>query len=228
MRVELFDFDLPEDRIALRPASPREAARLMVVRPGGEPLLEDRLVRDLPRLLRPGDALVLNDTKVIPARLFGIRVREDASARIEIMLHKREGAERWRAFARPAKKLAVGDRIRFGEPAESAACELVRLDAEVEERGESGEVVLRFSFAGAFLDEAIERFGEMPLPPYIAGRRAPDARDRVDYQTLYAREEGAVAAPTAGLHFTDELLRRLDERGIGRVFVTLHVGPGTF
>ena len=133
MRVELFDFDLPEDRIALRPASPREAARLLVVRPGGEPLLEDRLVRDLPGLLRPGDALVLNDTKVIPARLFGIRVREDASARIEVMLHKREGAERWRAFARPAKKLAVGDRIRFGEAAESTACELVRLDGEVEE-----------------------------------------------------------------------------------------------
>jgi S-adenosylmethionine:tRNA ribosyltransferase-isomerase len=198
------------------------------VRPGGEPLLDDRLVRDLPALLRPGDALVLNDTKVIPARLFGIRVREDASARIEIMLHKREGAERWRAFARPAKKLAVGDRIRFGEAAESTACELVRLDGEVEEKGEAGEVVLRFSFAGAYLDEAIARLGEMPLPPYIAGKRPADERDGADYQTVYAREEGAVAAPTAGLHFTDNLLASLEARGISRHFVTLHVGAGTF
>src|SRR5215212_814988 len=228
MRVDLFDFDLPEERIALRPAAPRDAARMLVVRPGDKPELDDRTIRDLPELLCPGDALVLNDTKVIPARLWGVRTRGEATARVEIMLHKREGAERWRAFARPAKRLAVGDRLRFGEPAESAACELVRLDAEVEERGESGEVVLRFSFAGAFLDEAIERFGEMPLPPYIAGRRAPDERDRADYQTLYARAEGAVAAPTAGLHFTDALLRRLEERGIDRVFVTLHVGPGTF
>ncbi|MFL5234851.1 MAG: S-adenosylmethionine:tRNA ribosyltransferase-isomerase, partial [Microvirga sp.] len=228
MRVDLFDFDLPEERIALRPAAPRDSARLLAVRPDGEPRLADRSVRDLPDLLRAGDVVVFNDTKVIPARLHGLRARGDATARVEVLLHKRVGAERWRAFARPAKRLAVGDRIRFGEPAESAACELVRLDAEVEERGESGEVVLRFSFAGAFLDEAIERFGEMPLPPYIAGRRAPDERDRADYQTLYARAEGAVAAPTAGLHFTDALLRRVDERGIGRVFVTLHVGPGTF
>jgi len=228
MRVDLFDFDLPEERIALRPAAPRDSARLLAVRPDGEPRLEDRSVRDLPDLLRAGDVLVFNDTKVIPARLHGLRARGESTARVEVLLHKRVGAERWRAFARPAKRLGVGDRIRFGEPAESAACELVRLDAEVEEKGESGEVVLRFSFAGAFLDEAIERFGEMPLPPYIAGRRAPDARDRADYQTLYARAEGAVAAPTAGLHFTDALLRRLDERGIGRVFVTLHVGPGTF
>jgi S-adenosylmethionine:tRNA ribosyltransferase-isomerase len=165
---------------------------------------------------------------VIPARLHGLRARGDSTARVEVLLHKRVGAERWRAFARPAKRLAVGDRIRFGEPAESAACELVRLDAEVEAKGEGGEIALRFSFGGAYLDEAIERFGEIPLPPYIAGRRAPDERDRADYQTLYARQEGAVAAPTAGLHFTDALLRRVDERGIGRVFVTLHVGPGTF
>ena len=179
MRVDLFDFDLPEERIALRPAAPRDSARLLAVRPDGEPRLEDRSVRDLPDLLRAGDVLVFNDTKVIPARLHGLRARGEATARVEVLLHKRVGAERWRAFARPAKRLAVGDRIRFGEPAESAACELVRLDAEVEEKGESGEVVLRFSFAGAFLDEAIERFGEMPLPPYIAGRRAPDdARPR--------------------------------------------------
>jgi S-adenosylmethionine:tRNA ribosyltransferase-isomerase len=228
MRVELFDFDLPEGRIALRPASPRDAARLLVVRPGAEPRLEDRVVRDLPDLLRPGDALVVNDTRVIPARLFGIRVRGDAAARIEIMLHKREGADLWRAFARPAKKLAVGDRIRFGEASESTACELVRLDADVEGKGDAGEVTLRFSFAGGYLDEAIARLGEMPLPPYIAGKRAADERDTADYQTVYAREEGAVAAPTAGLHFTDELFRALEERGVSRHFVTLHVGAGTF
>jgi S-adenosylmethionine:tRNA ribosyltransferase-isomerase len=228
MRVDLFDFELPEDRIALRPVSPRDSARLLVVRPNEQPPLEDRVVRDLPELLRAGDVLVLNDTKVIPARLHGLRARGEATARVEVLLHRREGAERWRAFARPAKRLVVGDRIRFGEPSESAACELVRLDADVEEKGEGGEVLLRFSFAGAFLDEAVERFGETPLPPYIAGKRAADERDRADYQTLYAREEGAVAAPTAGLHFTDDLFRRLDERGIGRAFVTLHVGPGTF
>jgi S-adenosylmethionine:tRNA ribosyltransferase-isomerase len=226
MRVDRFDFDLPEDRIALRPAEPRDSARLLVVRTGGR--LEDRIVRDLPDLLRPGDAIVLNDTRVIPSRLFGVRVRDEAAARVEIMLHKREGTERWRAFARPAKKLQVGDRIRFGEASESTACELVRLDAEVEAKGEGGEVTLRFGFAGPFLDEAIARLGELPLPPYIAGKRPADERDLSDYQTVYAREEGAVAAPTAGLHFTDDLFRRLEERGISRHFVTLHVGAGTF
>jgi S-adenosylmethionine:tRNA ribosyltransferase-isomerase len=226
MRVDLFDFDLPEDRIALRPAEPRDAARMLVVRPGQG--FEDRIVRDLPDLLRPGDVLVLNDTKVIPSRLYGLRVREDTAARVEIMLHKREGSDRWRAFARPAKKLSPGDRIRFGEASESTVCELVRLDAEVEEKGEGGEVTLRFAFAGPILDEAIARLGELPLPPYIAGKRATDLKDRQDYQTVYAREEGAVAAPTAGLHFTDDLFRRLDERGMACRFVTLHVGAGTF
>ncbi|MDQ4134627.1 MAG: tRNA preQ1(34) S-adenosylmethionine ribosyltransferase-isomerase QueA, partial [Pseudomonadota bacterium] len=226
MRVDLFDFDLPEDRIALRPAEPRDAARMLVVRPGAEP--EDRTVRDLPDLLSAGDVLVLNDTKVIPSRLHGLRVRDETAARVEIMLHKREGTDCWRAFARPAKKLAVGDRIRFGEDSESTACELVRLDAEVEDKGEGGEVTLRFSFAGPFLDEAIARFGELPLPPYIAGKRETDERDARDYQTVYAREEGAVAAPTAGLHFTQGLFRRLEERGIALHTVTLHVGAGTF
>lgn len=226
MRVDLFDFELPEDRIALRPAEPRDGARMLVVRPGAG--FEDRTVRDLPDLLEPGDALVLNDTRVIPSRLYGLRVRDDGAARVEIMLHKREGGDRWRAFARPAKKLQIGDRIRFGEASESTACELVRLDAEVEAKGEGGDVTLQFSFAGPFLDEAVARLGELPLPPYIAGKRATDERDRRDYQTVYAREEGAVAAPTAGLHFTEELFRRLDERGIARHFVTLHVGAGTF
>jgi len=229
MRVDLFDFDLTEDRIALRPVEPRDAARMLVVRPDG---LDDRVVRDLPDLLRPGDVLVLNDTKVLPARLFGLRTRSGApgegTARIEIMLHKREGPERWRAFARPAKRLAPGDRIRFGEASESVACELARLDAEVEEKGEGGEVLLGFAFAGPILDEMVARLGEMPLPPYIAGKRPADARDLSDYQTVYAREEGAVAAPTAGLHFTPDLFARLEARGIGRAFVTLHVGAGTF
>jgi S-adenosylmethionine:tRNA ribosyltransferase-isomerase len=228
MRVDLFDFDLPEERIALRPATPRDAARLLVVSPGGNPPLSDHVMRDLPDLLRPGDALVLNDTRVIPARLFGLRARGEATARVEIMLHKREGADRWRAFARPAKRLAVGDRIRFGEDSESMACLLASLDAEVEEKGEGGEVVLRFAFTGPALDEAIARLGETPLPPYIAGKRAADDRDRADYQTVYAREPGAVAAPTAGLHFTDDLFARLAARGVSRHFVTLHVGAGTF
>ena len=228
MRVDLFDFDLPEERIALRPAAPRDSARLLAVRPDGEPRLEDRCVRDLPDLLRPGDVLVFNDTKVIPARLHGLRARGEATARVEVLLHKREGAERWRAFARPAKRLAVGDRIRFGEPAESTACELVRLDAEVEEKGESGEVVLRFSFAGAFLDEAIERFGEMPLPPYIAGRRAPtSATAPITRRSTPATRARSRRRPPGCISPTT-LLRRVDERGIGRVFVTLHVGPGTF
>ncbi|HEY8565355.1 MAG TPA: tRNA preQ1(34) S-adenosylmethionine ribosyltransferase-isomerase QueA [Beijerinckiaceae bacterium] len=226
MRVDLFDFDLPEDRIALRPASPRDAARLLVVRPGQG--LEDRIVRELPELLAPGDALVVNDTRVIPSRLYGLRVRGEIAARVEIMLHKREGADSWRAFARPAKKLTLGDRIRFGEASESAACELARLDAEVVAKEEGGEVTLRFAFAGPALDEAIARLGELPLPPYIAAKRPTDARDAVDYQTAYAREEGAVAAPTAGLHFTPELLARCEASGIGLHRVTLHVGAGTF
>jgi len=226
MRVDLFDFELPEQSIALRPVEPRDAARMLIVRP--ESSFEDRVVRDLPDLLQPGDVLVLNDTKVIPSRLYGVRVREGTAARVEIMLHKREGADRWRAFARPAKKLNVGDRIRFGEASESTACELVRLDAEVIEKGEGGDVALRFSFSGPYLDEAIARLGELPLPPYIAGKRPTDEKDRTDYQTVYAKDEGAVAAPTAGLHFTPELFRRLEERGIACHFVTLHVGAGTF
>jgi S-adenosylmethionine:tRNA ribosyltransferase-isomerase len=226
MRVAEFDFELPEDRIALRPSSPRDSARMLLVPPAGS--LEDRVVRELPDLLRPGDAIVLNDTKVIRARLFGLRARGETTARVEIMLHTREGADCWRAFARPAKRLEPGDRIRFGEDSESMACLLGSLDAEVEAKGEGGDVTLRFAFTGPALDEAIARLGETPLPPYIAGKRAADAQDEADYQTVYAREEGAVAAPTAGLHFTDELFRRLAERGIERHLVTLHVGAGTF
>lgn len=223
MRVDLFDFDLPPDRIALRPAEPRDAARMLVAPPTGP--FDQRRVRDLPDLLAPGDLLVLNDTKVIPSRLLGVRERLGVTARVEIMLHKREGADRWRAFARPARKLGIGERVRFGEGGPAGSAEL---EAVVEAKGEGGDVLLRFRASGPGLDEAIARIGELPLPPYIAGRRPTDAQDAVDYQTIYARDEGAVAAPTAGLHFTQDLFRRLDERGIERQFVTLHVGAGTF
>lgn len=228
MLVSLFDFELPEERIALRPAEPRDSARLLVVTPEAEPLLADRVVRDLPDLLGPHDVVVVNDTRVIPARLSGIRVRGDAVARIEATLHKREGEDRWRAFVRPAKKLRVGERIRFGEASESMACLLAALDADVVEKGDDGEVLLAFSFSGPALDEAIVRIGHMPLPPYIASKRPEDAQDETDYQTLFADKPGAVAAPTAGLHFTPDLVRRIEATGASFAKVTLHVGAGTF
>jgi S-adenosylmethionine:tRNA ribosyltransferase-isomerase len=225
MRTDLFDFDLPPERIALRPVSPRDAARLLVVRPGGAPELEDRGVGDLADLLRPGDALVVNDTKVIHARLKGRRLGRGEPA-IEATLHRRLDGSRWRAFVRPAKRLAPGDIIRFGE--EGKVCFLGELDATVEEKRDGGEVTLAFAFDGAVLDQAIEERGEMPLPPYIASKRRVDARDNADYQTLFAREEGSVAAPTASLHFTEGMLARLRERGVSLHVVTLHVGAGTF
>jgi S-adenosylmethionine:tRNA ribosyltransferase-isomerase len=223
MRTELFDFELPPDRIALRPVSPRDAARLLVVRPGQA--FEDCLVRDLPDVLRPGDRLVLNDTKVIPARLNG-RLLKGAEPRIEATLHRRIDGSRWRAFLKPARKAAAGDLIRFGD--EGKVCFLGQLDATVEQKGEGGEAVLAFAFHGPVLDEAIAERGDMPLPPYIAARRPPDQQDRSDYQTVFARDEGSVAAPTAALHFTDALLAELKNRGIDLTFVTLHVGAGTF
>lgn len=226
MDVSLFDFDLPEELIALRPAVPRDAARLLVVRPGGSPELEDRVVSDLPDLLRAGDAMVVNATRVIPARLRGRRLRGEASAKVEIMLHQRLDGARWKAFARPAKKLAAGDRVEIGEG--GGACLLGRLDATVEARGGEGEVTLRFDLAGPDLDAAIAAAGELPLPPYIAGKRATDGRDAQDYQTMFAREPGAVAAPTAGLHFTPALSEALAARGVGRYETVLHVGAGTF
>ena len=220
-----FDFDLPEDRIALRPVSPRDSARMLVVRSGGG--LEDRSVADLPDLLAPGDCLVFNDTRVIPARLFGTRERDGLTVRLEATLHKRLGPSRWSAFMRPGKRLRVGDRVRFGQ-AGDAACAGAGLDATIEAKHDGGEVALLFDLTGPALDEAVRNLGLMPLPPYIAAKRAEDERDRGDYQTVYAREDGSVAAPTAGLHFTPGLLERLDARGIGRRFVTLHVGAGTF
>ena len=219
MRVDLFDFTLPPERIALRPAVPREAARLLEVGPGAA--LADRLVADLPKLFRPGDVFVVNDTRVIPARLDGQRERDGVPARIEATLHKREGADLWRAFVRPAKKLRVGETVNFGE-------DDARLDAICVEHAGEGEVVLQFRTSGDDLDAAIDRHGVMPLPPYIAGKRSVDAQDRADYQTLFAARPGAVAAPTASLHFTPALVAAIEERGTRILRVTLHVGAGTF
>jgi S-adenosylmethionine:tRNA ribosyltransferase-isomerase len=225
MRTDLFDFELPPGRIALRPATPRDAARLFVVRPEGT--FEDRSVRDLPRLLAPGDQVVVNDTKVIPATLHGRRIgRAGTEPAIEATLHKRLDGSRWRAFVKPARKLEPGDVVRFGE--EGKVCFLGQLDASVEGKGDGGEVTLSFAFHGPVLDQAIEERGDMPLPPYIASRRPADERDRSDYQTLFAQHEGSVAAPTAGLHFTDELVAALAADSIGLHKVTLHVGAGTF
>ncbi|MBY6240184.1 tRNA preQ1(34) S-adenosylmethionine ribosyltransferase-isomerase QueA [Methylosinus sp. Sm6] len=216
MRVDLFDFELPQEAIALRPVSPRDSARLLVVPPEGD--FSDRTVLDLPRLLAPGDALVVNDTRVIHARLSGFRTRGESQACIEATLIERVGADRWRALVRPAKKLAVGESVRFDDA----------LEARVVDKGEAGEILFAFPLAGAALDAAIEASGVMPLPPYIAGKRAADARDEADYQTLFAARAGAVAAPTAGLHFTARLLDALRERDVALHRVTLHVGAGTF
>lgn len=227
MRVDLFDFHLPEENIALRPAEPRDSARLLVVRPQAAPVLDDRTVSDLPHFLRPGDAMVFNDTRVIPAQLEGVRLREGAERTpVSCTLHMRVGANRWKAFARPGKRIKAGDRIEFGDG--RGDCFLGTLWATVAEKGEAGEIELTFDFSGPDLDQAIATVGHVPLPPYIAAKRREDERDRADYQTIYAREEGAVAAPTAGLHFTPRLFDALDAAGIERHFVTLHVGAGTF
>lgn len=227
MQTSLFDFDLPADRIALRPAVPRDAARLLVVRPGGAPELEDRKIGELPDLLRAGDCLVVNDSKVIAARLKGRRIGRGATEpTIEATLHKRLDGSTWRAFILGVKKVQVGDRLRFGD--EGQVCFLGELDAQVSHKDEGGEVTLSFSFHGPVLDQAIAERGAMPLPPYIAARRAPDAQDKADYQTLFAAYDGSVAAPTAGLHFTPAMVERLTARGIALHKVTLHVGAGTF
>ncbi len=210
MKTADFDFRLPPELIAQAPARPRDSARLLVV---GDSGLEDRTVRDLPSLLRAGDLMVFNDTRVIPAQLDGRR----GAARIRVNLHRRAADDEWVAFARPAKKLAPGDRIDFGGA----------LSAQVVAR-EAGEVRLRFSLSGAALAAAIAAVGHMPLPPYIHRKAGPRAQDREDYQTMFARREGAVAAPTAGLHFTPGLMQALAARGIGRATLTLHVGAGTF
>ncbi len=219
MDVAQFSFELPEALIALRPAVPRDAARLLVVHKDGR--LEHAHMRDLPQFLKHGDRLVVNDTKVIPARLHGRRLPRAGvghGAKIEVTLHRRLEADSFAAFVKGARKLAEGDRVALGQT----------LEAVVTKKGEGGQADLRFSVAGAVLDAAIARQGEMPLPPYIAGKRRTDVQDDADYQTIFAREPGSVAAPTAGLHFTPELLASLEEHGIAREAVTLHVGAGTF
>ena len=210
MRVDRFDFELPPERIALRPASPRDSARLLLV--AGE-RLEDRTVADLPQLLRAGDVLVFNDTRVIPAQLEGRR----GEARIGATLHKREGPRAWRAFVRNAKRVRDGDRIDFGSGVAAVAGE----------RGADGSILLSFE-GDEPVELLLERAGTMPLPPYIAGKRTPDERDSEDYQTMFAREKGAVAAPTAALHFTPRLMEALAAAGIAHETLTLHVGAGTF
>lgn len=226
MRVDDFDFHLPEDLIALRPAIPRDASRLLVVDPSSEPRIADRMIADLPDLLSPGDALVFNDTRVIPAELQGTRERDGAVAHVSATLIGRLDGHRWLALARPAKRLKQGDRIVFGEAGN--ACLVSTLNATVEARGREGEVTLNFELSDAALDQAIATLGAMPLPPYIASRRPTDDRDRADYQTMFATHDGAVAAPTAGLHFTPALMEALAAKEISRHFVTLHVGAGTF
>lgn len=224
MKTDLFDFELPEKCIALRPASPRDSARMLVVRVGE--LLQDAIVRDLPEFLHAGDQLVVNDTRVISAQLSSRRIGRETEPKIDVTLIKRLDASRWQALARPAKKLSVGDAVRFGN--DGRVCLLGNLDAQVEAKGDNGEITLSFSFHGPILDQAIADVGAPPLPPYIAGRRTPDERDTADYQTMFAVKEGAVAAPTAGLHFTPELEAALKAKGIGLHRVTLHVGAGTF
>ena len=210
MRVDLFDFDLPSERIALRPARPRDSARMLLVE--GEKLY-DRNVLDLPDILRPGDVLVFNDTRVIPAQLEGKR----GEARVGATLHKRESLREWWAFVRNARRVRDGDVIEFGQGVKASA---VSRDTE-------GAILLHFHGEEP-VEILLERAGQMPLPPYIASKRGTDQADHTDYQTMFARESGAVAAPTAALHFTDRLIEALDQRGVGRETLTLHVGAGTF
>lgn len=221
MRVDAFDFELPDEAIALRPVRPRDSARMLVINPHVSVPLADHHVLDLPSFLRPGDALVLNDTKVIPAQLAGVRRREEPNgvveAKISLTLHLRSKPDQWLAFARPAKKLVVGDRVHFGD-----------LTGIVLSKAKGGEVALRFDKSGAVLDAAIALNGHVPLPPYISAKRGEDERDLIDYQTIYADKPGAVAAPTAGLHTTQQLLDNLHKRGVTTHRLTLHVGAGTF
>jgi len=214
MKVDLFDFDLPQELIALRPVRPRDAARMLVVR-GNDAPFEDCSVRDLPRLLAPGDVLVFNDTRVIPAQLEGRRA--DGAARIGATLHKRVDLRRWQAFLRNARRVKIGDKLIFGGG----------VSARAEQRHADGALTLFFE-GDEPVEVLLDRAGTMPLPPYIASKRGVDAQDREDYQTIFAREDGAVAAPTASLHFTQRLLDAIDAAGIGRAVLTLHVGAGTF
>ena len=224
MRTDLFDFDLPADAIALRPANPRDSARMLVVQPGIAP--QDRIMRDLPEFLRAGDQIVVNETKVISAQLTGRRIGRGVEPAIDATLIKRLDASRWQALVKGSKKLAAGDTVRFGH--DGRVCLLGHLDATVESKGDAGEIVFAFVFHGPALDQAIAELGATPLPPYIASKRAPDDKDATDYQTMFAAHDGAVAAPTAGLHFTPALEAALTAKGVGFHRLTLHVGAGTF
>ncbi len=234
MRTDLFDFHLPADSIALRPAQPRDSARMLVVQPGDalqdemlqDEMLQDKIMRDLPDFLRDGDQIVVNDTKVISAQLSGRRIGRGPESAIDATLIKRLDGSRWQALVKGAKKLEPGDTVRFGH--EGRVCLLGHLDATVETKGDAGDIVFAFVFHGPALDQAIAELGATPLPPYIASKRAPDERDTSDYQTMFAAHDGAVAAPTAGLHFTPELEAALRAKGVGFHRVTLHVGAGTF
>ena len=222
MKTSDFDFDLPDDRIAVRPVSPRDSARFLIVKDGQ---LEDRTVRDLPDFLQPGDALVFNDTRVIPARMSGVRERigpegETLNVEVEATLHHRDAPDVWSAFMKPGKRLKAGDRVIFGT--ENA------VHATIEAKGDDGLITLKFELEGPALDDAIRNVGVMPLPPYIAAKRPEDDQDLIDYQTVYAQHDGSVAAPTAGLHFTPELLEAIRAKGVSTHAVTLHVGAGTF
>lgn len=223
MRVDAFDFDLPEDRIALYPADPRDSARLLQV--GADGTFADHIVRDLPSLLQPGDLLVLNQTRVIPAQLSGVRTREGAEVlpvSVTLVEAQDDDQLRWKAMARPGKRIKAGDRLTFGNDASA------RLTCTVQDKDDDGLITLAFEGSAQSFANALQAVGMPPLPPYIAAKRGYLEGDKKDYQTVYAQTEGSVAAPTAGLHFTDELLDALDERGVGRAFVTLHVGMGTF
>ena len=216
MRVNQFDFDLPEELIALRPAVPRDAAHCLVVREGG---VQDRAMSDLPDLLQPGDLLVFNDTRVISAALKAVRRRTGGNeARVHLNLHQRVAANCWRAFARPLRRLQLGDELILAND----------FSARVVETSPGIDSMLEFNLSGAALDAAIALHGAMPLPPYIAAKRPVDARDAEDYQPVFAKIDGSVAAPTASLHFTEALLKSLKDRGVNHCFVTLHVGAGTF
>lgn len=218
MRVDDFDFELPDRLIALRPAVPRDSSRLLVVNAEAPGELRDDRFCALQTYLKPGDTLVFNDTKVIPAHLEGKRLRDGNIARFQATLHMRTAPDRWQAFVKGAKKLAAGDKVLFGDT----------LKATVGDRAPTGDIAFSFNRSGADLDAALAQIGHIPLPPYIASKRADDEQDRQDYQTVYARQDGAVAAPTAGLHFTPSLIEQLRASGISTEFVTLHVGAGTF
>jgi S-adenosylmethionine:tRNA ribosyltransferase-isomerase len=227
VRVDDFDFELPPENIALRPANPRDAARLLLVAPQADSLLSDRKITDLSSILLAGDVLVCNDTSVIPARLRGIRTgRGTTTPGIEVTLHQKISDSKWKAFARPGRKLKPDDTIAFGS--QNDVCMAAALNAKVVEKGKGGEIELAFDLSGPFLETAITTHGEMPLPPYIASKRPTDDRDLSDYQTMYAKHPGAVAAPTAGLHFTPQLTQSLKAKGIDLEYLTLHVGAGTF